>query len=236
MHEWITTPNTWLSLGTLIILEIILGIDNIIFLMLVVEKLPEDRQYSARILGMAATMIMRLILLIFIAWIMHYTDQLLTIVNHNLSIRDLILLCGGIFLCFSSNIELYRSIQGTSCSKKPNTYHFFGTIIQIILLDIIFSLDSIITAIGLSDNLVIIMTAVIISVPIMMFFSSIISNFMKNNPSIKILALSSLFLIGVTLILESFGINITKNYIYFAIFFSGFVESLNIKRNKQNTS
>ncbi|VFP84011.1 Putative UPF0053 inner membrane protein YgdQ [Candidatus Erwinia haradaeae] len=232
MYEWITNPDTWLALGTLTILEVILGIDNIIFLMLIVEKLPKKKQHSAHFLGMSAAMVMRLILLTFITQIMHYTDPLFAITDHNFSVRDLILLLGGVFLFFSSSLELYNSVQGVSFSTNTHTYPFLGAMIQIILLDIIFSLDSIITAVGLSDHLLIMMTAVVIAVLVMMLFSSMISDYISKHPSIKILALSSLVLISMTLILESVGIHITKSYIYFAMFFSGLIESLEIIRNK----
>ncbi|VFP82880.1 TerC family protein [Candidatus Erwinia haradaeae] len=233
MYEWITNPDMWLSLGTLTILEVILGIDNIIFLMLVVEKLPKQQQHSAHLIGMTAAMIMRLILLVSITKIMHCTGPLFVVEGHHFSIRDIILLLGGVFLLLSSSIELYTNIQGISCSKNTHAYPFWGAIIQIILLDMVFSLDSIITAVGLSAHLIIMMTAVIIAVLVMMLFSNIISSYINHNPSIKILALSALILIGMALILESFDIIIIKNYIYFAIFFSGIVATLEDKRNKK---
>ncbi|VFP85741.1 TerC family protein [Candidatus Erwinia haradaeae] len=235
MYAWITDPNTWLTLGTLTLLEIILGIDNIFFLLLIVEKLPKNQQHTARCIGMSIAMLIRLVLLASMTWTMHLTNQACTIMNHHFSIHNVILLLGGFFLVFNSSVELYKNMKNLILSKKTYASHFAWTIIQIILLDMIFSLDSIITAIGLSNDLIIMMIAVMISAIIMIFFSKIISQYIQNNPSIKILALSALILIGISLILEGFEIYFEKNYIYFAIFFSTSIEIIRILQNKKKT-
>ncbi|VFP87191.1 TerC family protein [Candidatus Erwinia haradaeae] len=235
MYDWITDPNTWLTLATLTLLEIILGIDNILFLLLIVEKLPENQQHTARCIGMSIAMLTRLALLASMTWTIHLTNQACTVMDHHFSIHAIILLFGGCFLVFNSSVELYKNMKNLILSKKTYASHLTWTIIQIILLDMIFSLDSIITAIGLSNDLIIMMIAVVISAIIMMLFSKIISQYIQDNPSIKILALTSLILIGITLILEGFEIYFDKNYIYFAIFFSTSIEIIRILQNKKQT-
>ncbi|CCG86137.1 TerC family protein [Erwinia piriflorinigrans] len=232
MFEWIADPNAWLALGTLTILEIVLGIDNIIFLSLVVAKLPKHQQNTARRLGLAGAMLMRLGLLASIAWVIRLTDPLFTLMDHDFSMRDLILLGGGLFLLWKSGMEIHESIEGGASEHKTNVHSFVGAIVQIMLLDIIFSLDSVITAVGLSDHLIIMMAAVVIAVMVMMFAARAIGDFVDRHPSVKMLALAFLILVGFTLILESFRIHIPKGYIYFAMFFSMAVESLNLLRNK----
>lgn len=235
MLDWITDPNAWLSLGTLTILEVVLGIDNIIFLSLLVAKLPAAQQNQARRLGLVAAMCMRLLLLASISWLIHLTRPLFAILGYAFSARDLILLLGGLFLLWKSSVEIYENIQGTEEMHQSNVHSFLGAIIQIMLLDIIFSLDSVITAVGLSEHLFIMMAAVVIAVAMMMFAARFIGDFVNTHPSIKMLALSFLILVGFTLILESFAIHIAKGYIYFAMFFSMMVESLNLLRNKKQS-
>ena len=205
LFAWITDPNAWLALGTLTLLEIVLGIDNIIFLSLVVAKLPTAQRAHARRLGLAGAMVMRLALLASIAWVTRLTNPLFTIF-----------------------------IEGEEEGLKTRVSSFLGAIVQIMLLDIIFSLDSVITAVGLSDHLFIMMAAVVIAVGVMMFAARSIGDFVERHPSVKMLALSFLILVGFTLILESFDIHVPKGYIYFAMFFSIAVESLNLIRNKKN--
>ena len=202
LFAWITDPNAWLALGTLTLLEIVLGIDNIIFLSLVVAKLPTAQRAHARRLEISA--------------------------------RDLILLLGGLFLIWKASKEIHESIEGEEEGLKTRVSSFLGAIVQIMLLDIIFSLDSVITAVGLSDHLFIMMAAVVIAVGVMMFAARSIGDFVERHPSVKMLALSFLILVGFTLILESFDIHVPKGYIYFAMFFSIAVESLNLIRNKKN--
>lgn len=234
MFAWISDPNAWMALGTLTILEIVLGIDNIIFLSLVVAKLPKEQQNKARRLGLTAAMLMRLALLASIAWVIRLTYPLFTVMGNEISIRDLILLLGGLFLLWKASKEIHESIEGEEEGIKTNVHSFFGAIVQIMLLDIIFSLDSVITAVGLSDHLFIMMAAVVIAVGMMMFAARPIGDFVERHPSVKMLALSFLLLVGFTLMLESFDIHVPKGYIYFAMFFSITVESLNLIRNKKN--
>ncbi len=234
MFEWIADPNAWLALGTLTILEIVLGIDNIIFLSLVVAKLPKAQQNRARRLGLAGAMLMRLVLLASIAWVIRLTEPLFTLAGHGISMRDLILLLGGLFLIWKASKEIHETIEGGDTEHSSNVSSFFAAIVQIMLLDIIFSLDSVITAVGLSDHLFIMMAAVVIAVGVMMFAARPIGEFVNRHPSVKMLALSFLILVGFTLMLESFQIHIPKGYIYFAMFFSMGVETLNLMRGKKN--
>ncbi|MFJ1222363.1 TerC family protein [Yersinia enterocolitica] len=234
MFEWIADPNAWLALSTLTILEIVLGIDNIIFLSLVVAKLPKAQQNKARRLGLAGAMLMRLVLLASIAWVIRLTEPLFTLAGHGISMRDLILLLGGLFLIWKASKEIHETIEGGDTEHSSNVSSFFAAIVQIMLLDIIFSLDSVITAVGLSDHLFIMMAAVIIAVSVMMFAARPIGEFVNRHPSVKMLALSFLILVGFTLMLESFQIHIPKGYIYFAMFFSMGVETLNLMRGKKN--
>ncbi len=234
MFEWIADPNAWLALSTLTILEIVLGIDNIIFLSLVVAKLPKAQQNKARRLGLAGAMLMRLVLLPSIAWVIRLTEPLFTLAGHGISMRDLILLLGGLFLIWKASKEIHETIEGGDTEHSSNVSSFFAAIVQIMLLDIIFSLDSVITAVGLSDHLFIMMAAVIIAVGVMMFAARPIGEFVNRHPSVKMLALSFLILVGFTLMLESFQIHIPKGYIYFAMFFSMGVETLNLMRGKKN--
>ncbi|MGV2936121.1 TerC family protein [Providencia sp. AGC89] len=235
MFEWILDPNAWMALATLTILEIVLGIDNIIFLSIVVSKLPTHQQNSARRTGLIAAMVMRLALLASIAWLSRLTTPLFSIAEHMVSARDLILCAGGIFLIWKASQEIFDTIEGEDensfASKRISS--FWGAIVQIALLDIIFSLDSVITAVGLSDHLFIMMAAVIIAVLIMMVAAKPIGEFVDRYPSVKILALSFLILVGFTLILESVQVHVSKGYIYFAMFFSMAVQVLNILRSKK---
>ncbi|MBS0909999.1 TerC family protein [Tatumella sp. JGM118] len=235
MFEWIADPNAWLALGTLIVLEVVLGIDNIIFLSLVVAKLPEKQQDKARKLGLMAAMLMRLALLASIAWVVRLTHPLFTVFDHALSLRDLILMAGGLFLIWKSAKEIHETIEGGEEVHESRVSSFAGAIIQIMLLDIIFSLDSVITAVGLSDHLFIMMAAVVIAVIMMMFAAKAIGEFVDRHPTIKMLALAFLILVGFTLILESVSIHVPKGYIYFAMFFSMGVEMLNLLRSKNKS-
>ena len=235
MFEWFLDPHAWMALATLTILEVVLGIDNIIFLSIVVSKLPAHQQNNARRIGLIAAMGMRLALLASIAWLARLTTPLFTLAEHTVSARDLILCAGGLFLIWKSSQEIFDTIEGEDddgiAQKKVTS--FWGAIVQIAILDIIFSLDSVITAVGLSDHLFIMMAAVIIAVMIMMFAAKPIGDFVERYPSIKILALSFLILVGFTLLLESVQVHVSKGYIYFAMFFSMSVQMLNILRSKK---
>lgn len=235
MFEWFLDPHAWMALATLTILEVVLGIDNIIFLSIVVSKLPAHQQNSARRIGLIAAMGMRLALLASIAWLARLTTPLFTLAEHTVSARDLILCAGGLFLIWKSSQEIFDTIEGEDdegiAQKKVTS--FWGAIMQIAILDIIFSLDSVITAVGLSDHLFIMMAAVIMAGMIMMFAAKPIGDFVERYPSVKILALSFLILVGFTLLLESVQVHVSKGYIYFAMFFSMSVQMLNILRSKK---
>jgi len=228
--EWITDPNYLIAFLILTVLEIVLGIDNIIFISIVSGKLPEDVQAKARLVGLALAMIMRIILLLSIVWIMRLTAPLFEILSQEISGRDLILIVGGLFLIGKSTFEIHDKLEGEEGSKSAKIYPSFSNVIfQIILLDIVFSLDSVITAVGMVDKIGVMISAVTVAVIFMMIFSTPISNFVHKHPTIKILALSFLILIGLSLVIEGFDQHISKGYIYFAMAFSVFVEMLNIK-------
>jgi predicted tellurium resistance membrane protein TerC len=228
--EWIFTPELWIALLTLTALEIVLGIDNIIFISILAGKLPRNRQAKARLTGLALAMLTRIGLLLSLTWIMKLTQPLFSVLSQEISGRDIILISGGLFLLAKSTHEIHSKLEGEEGSASRHIGpSFVGVIIQIALLDIVFSLDSVITAVGMVSNLAIMISAVIIAVIFMMFFSGSISSFVERHPTIKILALSFLLLIGVSLIAEGFDHHISKGYIYFAMAFSVFVEMLNMK-------
>lgn len=232
MFEWIADPQAWLAFATLTILEIVLGIDNIIFLSLVVSKLPQRQRAKARRLGLLGAMFMRLGLLATISWVMRLTEPLFVVFGQEISARDLILFFGGLFLIWKSIREIIESMQFHEEFHVGKVTSFFSAIVQIMILDIIFSLDSVITAVGLSNHLFIMMAAVVAAVGVMMFAARAVGEFVDGNPTVKMLALAFLILVGVVLIFDSFDIHIPKGYIYFAMFFSIAVESLNLLRNK----
>jgi predicted tellurium resistance membrane protein TerC len=225
-----------IALLTLVALEIVLGIDNIIFISILAGKLPENKQNSARITGLAAAMIMRVALLFSLSLIMKLTDPLFTVIGNEISGRDIILIAGGLFLLGKSTFEIHDKLEGDEHSGdgKKKAVSFAGVIVQIMILDIVFSLDSVITAIGMTDMLWVMITAVIVSVIFMMFTAKAVSNFVHKHPTIKILALSFLLLIGIVLIAEGFDQHISKGYIYFAMAFSVFVEMINIRIRNRN--
>lgn len=233
MFTWIFEPDAWLALGTLTLLEIVLGIDNIIFLSIVVAKLPKAQQHIARRIGLLAAMAMRLCLLASIAWMTQLTHPLFSLFSQDISARDLILFFGGLFLLYKSIKEIHGTIAGHEEKSSISVHSFGSAILQIMMLDIVFSLDSVITAVGLSNHLFIMMAAVILSVGVMMFAAGPIGRFVERYPSVKMLALAFLILVGVTLILESARIDIPKGYMYFAMLFSIAVEILNLLRNKK---
>lgn len=232
--EWMTDPQAWIALATLTALEIVLGIDNIIFISILAGKLPEHQQNKARMAGLAVAMISRIILLFSLSLIMKLTKPLFEIFEHGFSGRDLILIGGGLFLLAKSTIEIHDKLEGTEHHSSTRAVSSFaGVLLQIMLLDIIFSLDSVITAIGMADRLVIMILAVVIAVAFMMFSVNAVSNFVDRHPTVKMLALSFLLLIGMTLMADGFGIHVPKGYIYFAMGFSVFVEMLNLKMKTQ---
>ena len=232
--EWIADPQSLIALLTLTVLEVVLGIDNVIFISIISQKLPESLQGRARITGLTLAMLTRIALLFSLTWIMRLTTPLFTTFGQEISGRDIILILGGLFLLGKSTHEIHEKLEGaeghSSAKVKPS---FKSVIIQIILLDIVFSLDSVITAVGMVSEVGIMISAVVIAVIFMIGFSGSISNFVHRHPTIKMLALSFLLLIGVSLIAEGFDQHISKGYIYFAMAFSVFVEMLNLKMKKK---
>ncbi|MGB0165269.1 MAG: TerC family protein [Luteibaculum sp.] len=235
-------PETWIALLTLTFLEIVLGIDNIIFISLVTGRLPKSQQPKARTLGLALALIMRLILLSLISFLTQLTNPLFEVVGYPITARDIILLFGGLFLIMKSTKEIHHKVVGDHPveQEKKGATKFGSAIFQIIVLDLVFSFDSILTAVGLTDELILMVIAVIVSIIIMMVFAGAISRFINSYPTLQVLALSFLILIGFTLILEieALGIHIPKGYIYFAVFFSLAVETINLnlgkKKNESN--
>ncbi len=229
--DWFTDPQAWMALATLTVLEIVLGIDNIVFISILAGRLPEKQQPRARLVGLAAAMVMRILLLFSITWVMRLTAPLFTVMSNEISGRDLILIIGGLFLLAKSTHEIHNKLEGETeeTKSKRAATSFAAVIVQIMLLDIVFSLDSVITAIGMANRVSIMVMAVMISVGFMMIFAGAISNFVNRHPTVKMLALSFLLLIGMALLADGFDQHIPKGYIYFAMAFSVFVEMLNLR-------
>ncbi len=228
--EWLTQPQAWAALATLTAIEIVLGIDNIIFIAILAGRLPEHKQARARTIGLAAAMFSRIALLLSITWIMRLTSPLFAIAALEISGRDLILIGGGLFLLAKSTLEIHDSLEGARGSADQRVAaNFLGVILQIMVLDLVFSLDSVITAIGLADHIPIMILAIVIAVVVMMVSAAPLSRFIKHHPTIKILALSFLLLIGMALIGEGLDLHVPKGYIYFAMAFSVFVEMINMR-------
>jgi predicted tellurium resistance membrane protein TerC len=232
--EWLSDPAIWVAFLTLTVLELVLGIDNVIFISILSGKLPPAEQPKARFIGLALALIMRVVLLFSLTWVMGLTEPLFSILNHPISGRDLILIIGGLFLIGKSTHEIHGSLEGEEGHASKKVYaSFAGVIVQIMLLDIVFSLDSVITAVGMVDNIWIMIAAVVISIIAMMLFAGSIGAFVQRHPTVKMLALSFLLLIGVTLLAEGFHQKIPKGYIYFAMAFSVIVEVLNMRLRKK---
>jgi predicted tellurium resistance membrane protein TerC len=229
--DWVSSPESWIALVTLTVLEIVLGIDNIVFISILASKLPTTRQARARNLGLTLAMITRLLLLLSLTWIMRLTTPLFDIAGHGVSGRDLILLFGGIFLIWKSVHEIHQRLEGESAvARKARDVASMGQIlVQIALLDIVFSLDSVITAVGMANQLVIMILAIVLAVAFMILASGPVSAFVDRHPTVKMLALSFLLLIGVMLIADGVGQHISKGYVYFAMAFAVFVEMLNLR-------
>jgi predicted tellurium resistance membrane protein TerC len=235
--EILTSPEAWIAFATLTALELVLGIDNIIFISILVDKLPKEKRELARNIGLFMAMFMRIGLLLVLSWIVGLVEPMLTVLGQAISGRDAILILGGLFLIWKSTTEIHQSIEGAeheNASIKKVT--FVSVIFQIMVIDLVFSLDSIITAVGMVDEVEIMIAAVIVSVALMMVFARAIGNFVSDHPSIKLLALSFLVVVGVVLIAEGFEHHIPKGYIYFAMAFSVCVEMLNIKFRKKRLS
>jgi predicted tellurium resistance membrane protein TerC len=228
--DWIADPQVWIAFLTLFALEVVLGIDNIIFISILAGKLPHEEQGRARTIGLALAMITRILLLVSIAWIARLTNPLFAVLGFELSGRDLILLVGGLFLIAKSTFEIHDKLEGEEGHKSAKVRAGFGAVlVQIALLDIVFSLDSVITAVGMVDRVAVMVAAVIAAVLVMMFFAGPVSRFVDKHPTIKVLALSFLILIGTSLVAEGLHFHIPKGYVYFAMAFSVGVEMINLR-------
>ena len=238
MIEFFTSPEAWLSLLTLTILEIVLGVDNIIFISIITSKLPRIQQLKGRRIGLFLALFIRIILLFFINKIVHdLVDDFITIFGIGFSCRDLILLVGGVFLIYKSGIEIYEKLEKEAEEISTKTYKsFWNVVMQVVIIDIVFSFDSILTAVAISDHIEIMIIAVIISMIVMMVFAQKVGDFINDNPSMKILALAFLLMIGGLLTVEAFDIHVEKSYIYFALAFSILVEMLNLRYRKNITN
>lgn len=233
MFEWLSSPEAWVALATLTALEIVLGIDNIIFISILVGRLPEHQRRFARNVGLGLAMITRLALLFSLAWVMGLTDPLFSMLGHDISGRDIILIGGGLFLIAKATHEIHGSLEGAVETERNVTANGLMIVLaQIAILDIVFSLDSVITAVGLVSQVPIMATAIIIAVGVMLFAAKSIGDFVDAHPTIKILALSFLVIVGFTLLVEGFDVHVPKGYIYFAMAFSLGVEMINIKLRK----
>ena len=235
--EWLADPQAWIAFVTLLGLEIVLGIDNVVFISILAGKLPAAQQPKARYVGLGLAMLMRIALLFSISWVIRLTAPLFAVFGHEISGRDLILIVGGLFLLAKATREIHQKLEGeegqASVRVRPS---FSSVIIQVLLLDIVFSFDSVITAVGMVDDISIMISAVVIAVAFMMVFAAPISNFVERHPTFKMLALSFLLLIGFTLIAEGWDRHIPKGYIYVAMAFSVFVEALNLRLRKTSAA
>jgi predicted tellurium resistance membrane protein TerC len=236
MFDPFLTTDGLIALITLTFLEIVLGVDNVIFISILSGKLPPQTQLRARRVGLIAAMVMRILLLVSLAWIIRLTAPLFTVLNNEISGRDLILILGGLFLLAKSTLEIHERLEGEEGHSSARVAPSFASVIfQIMLLDIVFSLDSVITAVGMADDLSVMVAAVVVSVGVMMFAAETISGFVNRHPTVKVLALSFLLLIGVSLVADGLGLHVPKGYIYFAMGFSVFVEMINLRVRKRST-
>ena len=226
--DWLLNPEIWIALVTLTILEIVLGVDNIIFISILTDRLPVPRQRSARRLGLALAMVARIGLLLSISWIIRLTEPLFAVVGHDVSGRDLTLLLGGLFLLGKSTYEIHESLEGNEGRASAKVAASFASVIvQILILDVVFSLDSVITAVGMVEQIEVMVAAIVIAVGVMLLSAEAISTFVNERPTVKMLALSFLLLVGFSLVAEAFHQEIPKGYLYFAMAFSVFVELVN---------
>lgn len=236
--EWLFNPDVWIAFLTLCALEIVLGIDNLIFISILANKLPKHQQRRARQIGLSLALVIRIMLLFSISWIMGLTNDFFTIGSLGFSGRDIILIIGGLFLLIKSVREIHEKIEHSDSTLEANIKNitFHGVVIQILLIDIVFSLDSVITAVGMVDQIAIMIAAVIVSMIIMMMVAGTLNNFINNHPAIKILALAFLLMIGTALIAEGLDFHIPKGYIYYSMAFAVFVEIINVKIGSRTSS
>jgi len=229
--DWISQPEAWIALLTLIALEIVLGVDNVVFLSILAGKLPPEQRERARRVGLSLAMLLRIALLFALSWVIRLTDPWFTVLSYEISGRDLILIGGGLFLIAKSTYEIHHRLEDEHGAPAGTVVHasFASVLFQILLLDIVFSLDSVITAVGMASDIGVMVTAVVISVAFMMMFARAIGEFVEKHPTVKMLALSFLLLIGTALVADGLDHHIPRGYIYFAMGFSIFVESLNLK-------
>ena len=233
--DWITNPEAWIALATLTLLEIVLGIDNIVFISILADKVREEQRALARQVGLALAMLTRVVLLLSIVWVMGLTRPLFEVFGHPFSGRDLILVAGGLFLLWKATHEIHGKLEGETEAPAADAHGrkvFAGVIVQIAVLDIVFSLDSVITAVGMAEDVGVMVTAVVLAVAFMMVSAGRVARFVGAHPTVKMLALSFLLLIGMSLVAEGLGQHIPKGYIYFAMGFSLFVEFLNLRMAK----
>ena len=230
MFEWITDPNAWVALGTLTALEIVLGVDNIIFISILSGRLPAEQQPRARFLGLLLALFGRVVLLLSLTWIMRLAAPMFTVMEFAVSGRDLILIGGGLFLLAKSTHEIHNKLEGQEDHPAGKTAVPFGSVLaQIFILDLVFSLDSVITAVGMVDQVPIMITAIVLAILFMMFSAKAVSDFIDRHPTVKMLALSFLLMVGVALVAEGLDFHLPRGYIYFAMAFSVFVEMLNLR-------
>jgi len=230
--SWLSSPEAWISLATLILLEVVLGIDNIVFISILVDKLPEEQRARGRFIGLSLAMITRILLLLSITWVMRLTTPLFEILDHTITGKDLILILGGLFLLAKSTREIHHKLESDvegELKQKAAGASFAAIMVQVALLDIVFSLDSVITAVGMAKYIMVMVIAVMVAVGFMMLFAGTVNRFISKHPTVKMLALSFLLLIGTTLIAEGLHFHIPKGYVYFAMAFSMLVELLNLK-------
>jgi len=235
MFDWIFGVEGWIALVTLSVLEIVLGIDNIVFISILVMRLPAERRKPARQIGLLLAMFTRLLLLFLLFWLAHINVELFRLFGQSFSMRDLVLIAGGIFLIWKSTVEIHQHVEGNGDQPRSNvrTAAFTSIVLQIAVIDIVFSLDSVITAIGIAEYVSVMAIAIVIAVIFMVFFVNLVSVFIERHPTLRVLALSFLLMVGLVLVADGFGIHVPRGYVYFAMAFSIFVETLNLRKKQR---
>lgn len=233
MMELLMDPTVWISFLTLTVLEIVLGVDNVIFISITASRLPEAQRRRARLIGLTGALVLRIILLASIAWIVSLTHPVLTVLEHSFSWRDAILLAGGFFLIWKATNEIFAEVEGETHETEVTAPGFSAVIAQIMILDLVFSLDSVITAVGIADHLEVMIAAVVVAILIMMAAAEPIASFVEAHPSTKMLALAFLLMVGMALVADGFGVHFERGFIYAAMVFGGGVEALNLLRAKR---